>query len=417
MTVSDNDRSIIRKLAERVAEIAALSVHKETAKEWRCLNAMKPGRPLVWINELPWHEMNVNGELTLVCGDPQCRGIEEGLRRRIYEWEHMPVDMVVEPILYSELVVSDTGFGIREEGELIDQSADGGIQSHGFTPQINSEKDIQKIKDPVLTHDAEASERDYQMRLDLVGDILSVRKRGIQHRWFAPWDELIRWWDVQEAMMDIVLRPELVHMAMDRLVNAYLARLRQWEELNLLSFTDGNYRVGSGGLGYCDDIPAPGFDPEHVRTIDQWGCAAAQIFSSVSPEMHEEFALQYERRWLSRFAVNYYGCCEPLHNKLDVLASVPNLRKISMSPWADLDKAVPKMAGKYVVSHKPTPAIFAVDTYNPAQARANLVEVLEKTQGCPVEIIMKDVSTTRCDPRRVWQWAEMAKEVAEEFAP
>jgi hypothetical protein len=27
--------------------------------------------------------------------------------------------------------------------------------------------------------------------------------------------------------------------------------------------------------------------------------------------MHEEFALQYEKRWLERFGLTYYGCCEP----------------------------------------------------------------------------------------------------------
>jgi len=150
--------------------------------------------------------------------------------------------------------------------------------------------------------------------------------------------------------------------------------------------------------------------------VDQWGCATAQIFSTVSPEMHEEFALQYERRWLNKFGLNYYGCCEPLHDKLDVLRSVPNLRKVSMSPWADVEKSVPKVAGRYVFSHKPSPAVFAVDVYNPEQARRNLTDVLEKTDGCVVEIIMKDISTVRGDPRRLWQWAEMAMETAEQFA-
>jgi hypothetical protein len=267
----------------------------------------------------------------------------------------------------------------------------------------------------VVTHDVEASERNYQMLIDLFGDILTIEKRGIVHTWFSPWDELIRWWDVEEALMDMITRPELVHMAMDRLVSAYLARLRQWQELNLLSLTDGNYRVGSGGPGYTDDLPAPGFDPEHVRTIDQWGCATAQIFSTVSPDMHEAFALQYERRWLEKFGLNYYGCCEPLHDKLGVLASVPNLRKVSMSAWADVDRAVPKMAGKYVFSHKPNPAVFAVDVYDPDHARKNLTDVLDRTDGCVVEIIMKDVSTVRNDPKRLWKWAEMAKDVAERY--
>ncbi|MGB9619405.1 MAG: hypothetical protein ACPL7K_03210, partial [Armatimonadota bacterium] len=283
MPISEKDRSVLRSLAERVAKIAALPIHKETAREWARLNGLKPGRPLVWINEIPWHEMNYNDELTLVCEDEFCRGVEWQLRTTIYQWEHMRADMVVEPVFYSALVIHDTGFGIQEQGKLIPQSEAGGICAHGYTPQIKDEQDIQKIKDPVVTHDSEASERNHQTLVDLFGDILPVVKRGIVHWWFAPWDLLIQWWGVEEALTDMAVRPELVHMAIDRLVNAYLSRLRQWEELNLLSFSEGNNRVGSGGLGYTDELPAPGFDPEHVRTMDQWGCATAQIFSTVSP--------------------------------------------------------------------------------------------------------------------------------------
>jgi len=442
VAVADNDRSTLRSLAEKVAKIAALPIHKETAREWTRLNGLRKGRPLVWINEIPWQEMNFNDELTLVCEDEFCRGVEWQLRSTIYQWEHMRGDMVVEPVFYSGLVVRDTGFGIKQEGPVIPSGA---VCSQQFRPQIKGESDIARIKDPVVTHDVEASERNYQTLVDLFGDILPIVKRGIVHQWFAPWDELIRWWDVEEALMDMVTRPELVHMAMDRLVSAYLARLRQWEELNLLSLREGNYRVGSGGLGYTDELPQPGCFgiseaqgpgqsqrtgvedtaqtsgthqiPKHrpVRPIDQWGCATAQIFSTVSPRMHEEFALQYERRWLSRFGLTYYGCCEPLHDKLDILASVPNLRKVSMSPWADVDMAVPKVAGKYVFSHKPSPAVFAVDVYNPDQARRNLTDVLDRTDGCVVEVILKDISTVRGDPQRLWKWAEMAMDVVERY--
>ncbi len=46
--------------------------------------------------------------------------------------------------------------------------------------------------------------------------------------------------------------------------------------------------------------------------------------------MHEEFALKYEMRWLEQFEVNYYGCCEPLHNRMDIVSKISNLRKVSM---------------------------------------------------------------------------------------
>jgi len=411
MNMPEKDRSILRELAEKQAEIASLPVNKERVVEWTRLNGLNKGRPLVWLSDIPWHELNVNGELDLQTTSEFCRAVEQQLRRTIYQWNHMQCDMVVEPKFYSPLVIHDTGFGIEEDVDIIKQDEKSDIVSRKFHPQINDEKDLEKIKNPVVTHDEEASEINYQTLIDLFGDILSIEKKGIIHSWFAPWDELIRWWGVQEALIDLVMRPELVHQAMDRLVNAYLYRLQQWRNLNLLSLTDGNYRLGSGGLGYSDELPQADFDPAHVRTIDQWGHSTAQIFSGVSPKMHEEFALQYERHWLEQFGLTYYGCCEPLHNKIEILESIPNLRKISMSPWADVEKMVEKTDGKYVLSYKPNPAVLATGDWNLAQARKNLSEVLDKTRGCVVEVIMKDISTVRYKPQRLWEWSEMAMEL------
>lgn len=411
MNIQDKDKSLLRDLAEQQAEIASLPIHQEKIAEWTRLNGNKPGRPLVWINEIPWHEMDVNGELELQTTDPFCRRVEQKLRRTIYQWNHMPGDMVVGARFYSPLVIHDTGFGISEDVEVAATDEKSGVVSRDFRPQIDSEKDLGKIKTPIVTHDEKASERNYQRLVDIFGDILTIEKVGIVHSWFAPWDELIRWWDVQKAMLDLIMRPELVHQAMERLVNAYLSRLQQWRALNLLSITDGNYRVGSGGMGYTDELPQNDFDPARVRTTDQWGCGTAQIFSDVSPEMHEEFALQYERRWLEQFGLNYYGCCEPLHNKIDVLTSIPNLRKLSMSPWANVEKMVEKTSGRYVLSYKPNPAIFAGERWKPEQARDGLIPVLEKTNGCPVEIIMKDISTVQYQPQHLWEWSKIVMEV------
>ena len=50
-------------------------------------------------------------------------------------------------------------------------------------------------------------------------------------------------------------------------------------------------------------------------------------------------------------------------------------------------------------------------------ARADLVEFVEAAAGrCHIEFIMKDISTVRYEPQRLWEWARIAMEVAEEFA-
>ncbi|MBT9150981.1 MAG: hypothetical protein DDT40_01162 [candidate division WS2 bacterium] len=392
-------------------KIAAHHVNEQRIVEWRRLNSLKEGRPLVWIKEIPWHEMDVEGELELKTKNPFLREVEQQLRRTIYQWNHLQTDMVVEPKFYSPLVINDTGFGITEDVDIIPQDEKGGIISRHFHAQINNEKDLDKIKEPVITYDEEVSEGNYRALEDIFGDILAIEKTGVIHSWFAPWDQLVMWWGAQQALMDLAMRPELVHQAMDRLVNAYLSRLKQWRQLNLLSLAEGNYSVGSGGLGYTDELPKPDFNPDNVRTIDQWG-AAAQIFSEVSPQMHEEFALRYEKRWLEQFGLNYYGCCEPLHNKIDIISSIPNLRKASISPTANVEKAARDMGNKYVFSYKPNPAILVTDKWNPDELRKDLKLILEKIRGCVVEVIMKDISTVRYQPQRLWEWSKMAMETA-----
>ena len=416
MSIPEKDRTILRKLGEKIAGIAALPVQREKAEMWRRLNDLEPVKPMIWINEIPWHEMDVNDELKIQCTDPFCRGVEGGLRRTIYQWEHIRGDMVVEETLYSPLVIRDTGFGIGEDVDIVRTDPRSGVVSRTFHPQIREEKDIEKIKMPEITHDEEASERNYQQMANIFHGIIPVKKRGIPGQWFAPWDNLIRWWGVQEAMIDLALRPELVHMVMEHFISAYIHRLDQWEELNLLALNNSNIRIGSGGYGYSDELPQDDFEPDHVRPIDIWGCATAQIFSEVSPQMHEEFALQYERRWLDRFGLTYYGCCEPLDIKMGILRKVPNLRKISMSPWIDVDRAAKEVGTDYVFSLKPNPEILGRDAWHPDIARKVLNETLEKTQGCVVEIIMKDISTVRYEPQRLWEWADIAVEETEKLA-
>jgi hypothetical protein len=129
--------------------------------------------------------------------------------------------------------------------------------------------------------------------------------------------------------------------------------------------------------------------------------------------MHKEFELDYARRWYERFGLVYYGCCEPLHDKIDIIRGMPHVRKISMSPWVDVETGAERIGGDYVFSRKPSPAFLAVDAWNPQAVERDLTEVREACarHGCPVEFILKDISTVRYQPQRLWEWADIAMRV------
>ena len=408
------DQDILRRLASELAEIAARPVHREKAELWRALNDLESARPMVWINEICWHEMNVDDELTLRCGHPWAQDQERELRRTLYQWRHLPADMIINDYLVSPLLYHSTDFGIMEDVEVVKTDEASDVVSRHFNVQIADLADLEKIKMPVVTRHDRASERHYQAMCEVYAGIMPVKQEGQSHIWFTPWDYLIRWWGIEQAMLDLIERPDLVHAAVDRMVDAWMMELDQFEAQNLLALDGNNTRIGSGGYGYTSQLPGANFDPAWVRPHNMWGCSNAQIFSEVSPKMHWEFALEHDLRWLKRWGLAYYGCCEPLSGKIDILRRIPNLRKISVSPWCNTRRMVEQVGPDYVLSRKPSPAIFAEDTWHPDRARADLLEFLEAAGGrCHIEFIMKDISTVRYQPQRLWEWAALAMETVE----
>ena len=102
MGFPDKDRTIVRELARQVADVAHLPVQDTKRAMWTRLNRLEPVRPMVWINELPWHELNQ--DLQCEAADEFCRGQEYALRRTLYLWEHFRCDMVVDPVVYSPML-------------------------------------------------------------------------------------------------------------------------------------------------------------------------------------------------------------------------------------------------------------------------------------------------------------------------
>jgi len=407
------ETDVLQRLVDEVAGIAALRVHQEKAELWRRLNDLESDRPMVWINEIPWHEMNVNDELTLRTHHAWAREWETMLRQTLYQWRHLPADMVLSDFMECPLAIHSTDFGIIEDVELAKTDEANPIVSRHFNIQIRDWPDLEKIKTPRITHVAVATDERFRVMSAICADVMPVRKVGQTHIWFTPWDYLIRWWGVQEAMLDLVERPELVHAAVDRIVAAWNAELDQFVEQGLLSPDANNTRIGSGGYGYTRALPNPSRQTLGVATCQMWGCSNAQIFSAVSPDMHWEFALKHDLPWLSRWGLTYYGCCEPLDFKLDLLRRIPNLRKVSINYRVKLDRAVRNVAGRYVFSYKPNPAIFATEVWRPDDARQELMRVLEQARDCHVEIIMKDISTVRYQPQRLWEWAALAMDLVQ----
>jgi hypothetical protein len=331
--------------------------------------------------------------------------------------ERLETDHVVEGVFWVEkAIVGVDDYGVQVQEQTLAQSASL-LSSHHYEPVIKGPEDVEKIKVPVVRHD-EAATRSRQQQLDgLFGDILPVRVCGKRTHTYNSWDVIVTWTGVQEILMDLAMRPEFCHAIVRRLTDATLARMDQMEALGLMDHPNPRHTVGSGAAGFTDQLPQSDCDGLHFRYRDVWGSATSQILGEVSPRMHGEFAIEYENETLRRCGLCYYGCCEPLHNKMAQLDRIANLRKVSISPWCDTVKANANATRKYVFSHKLNPTMFAAERFDKAAAEAELRFRIENSGEHNCELIAKDISTARCDVQRLTDWTRIAMRVAREYEP
>ena len=419
MAITQRDKDTIRDLAKRVADIAALPVQQHKRELWTRINRLERVRPTIHVQAIAqsiWVELLPESELETT--DPFCRQQEMALRRKIYCWEHFPDDRVVDNVVASPVVVRgecrSADFGMTRDYVRPDAEFGAYLMKNA----IQQERDIDKIRtESTVTVDWDETDKCYTRLAELYGDTLVVQKRGRDFFWLPVMDVFIGWRGIEQMFIDLIDRPSWVHEALEKITVAYLSDLEQMEKLGALSLGNRNTALGSGGYAWTDELPQPDFDGTHVRLKDLWARCATQIFTDgISPAMHDEFAIQYEKRLLERFGLSTYGCCEPLHNKMHVVRKIGNLRRVSMSPWVDIDVASAEVGKDYVYTHKPNPTIISMEGWHPELARAELRDAFEKTRDNVVEVNLQDIHTVRNEPHRLDEWTRIALELAQEYA-
>jgi len=413
MMLIKTDVDIIRELAARVAHIAALPVQEEKRTMWRRLNSLQPVRPMVMIDQVCWHEMNTGGELSLQCSDRECRCYEETLRRTLYQWKHFPVDMVVERHVKVPKAILNSGFGmnIMEETAVSDPS--NSVVSHQYENQFQTEDDLEKIGMPAISHDTTETRRRLEDAHELFDGLLDVVPWGAEP-YGSFWDPISQWMGVEAALYMLVDNPDFMHRLLARMTNGYLSAFDQLEAQGLLC---GHQSLIHCTGAYTDALPAAGYNPAKPRTKDLWIFGLAQMLATVSPDMFKEFEVDYARRICERFGLVYYGCCDPLDGKMAEVRLIPNVRKISMSPWVNEERGAAEIRGDYVYSRKPNPAFLATNHFSEEQIGADLLASKKacENHGCPLEFILKDISTLNHEPDRLSEWARIAMKVVREI--
>jgi len=409
VSITADERTLLRDLAGRVREAAELPVMAERRELWRRHNRLDPVRPMILIfPEGAWEELLPGSALE--CEDEQARAFEWELRRRLFYREHLRDDTVVEPTLVVHKVVRSTGWGL--EARHVESTEARGAWA--FDPVLKERRDLGQIRLPQIALDDEATQRNLELTQDLFGDILTVQFKGVAHVSFHLMSQLCLLRGLGNVMMDMAADPGFVHEAMGILEEGHRRLLEQYQALSLLSLNNDDTYHSSGGVGYTDELPQADFDGERVRPCDMWASAESQEMALVSPAMHAEFALAYERRLLEPFGLLGYGCCEDLTRKLDDVCAVPGMRRISISPFADVEACAERLGGDFIFSWKPHPS-HLVGEFSPERIRAHVQRTVDvaAANGCVLEMILKDTHTCEHRPERFTAWTRIAREVVD----
>ncbi|MBN2013304.1 hypothetical protein JW960_28495 [candidate division KSB1 bacterium] len=411
---SEKDRRKIRDLAKIVKEISQYPMMQDRTKQWKAHNSLKSRQPLVLVfPEGSWRELLPASNLTCEADNARC--IEWELRKRIYKYENIYDDTVFEDKWIVTKSIADTGWGLAPKRIVLDENEKPGRMqtAYRYEPLIHVPADLKKLKYPEVVYDEKDSIQRYEAAQELFGDILNVEVRGTGQLSFCYTPLYSKLRGLSQVMLDMFEEPNMLHDAMAFMEQGYEKLIEQYVQMNLLSLNNDSTYHSSGGIGFTDELPKDGFDPENVRPQDIWASAQSQEMSGVSPEMHYEFIMKHEIKSLRHFGLNGYGCCENLTQKMKYVFEIPTIRRISISPWADVEECADNLKDKYIYSWKPNPAYLAGNDFDEVFIRNYIQHTLEATKDCVLEIILKDTHTCRNEPERITKWTQIVRDAIE----
>ncbi|SNS13360.1 hypothetical protein SAMN05446037_1004231 [Anaerovirgula multivorans] len=410
LSLSNADKEVLRELAKELAEIAGRPIMAERKKLWTRHNNLEKTRPLILCDpENGWNEIILDKDIK--CENSIARHWECYLRKMIFWGNEMKDDYVLEPYFNVFHVYKETQWSIdgKEDPRKSAREDGGAYEIHTI---LDSYDLIPAIRKPRIDIDYATTEKVLEIAHEVFDGILEVR---LQTVWFwsvGLTDEYVFLRGMEKLMFDFYDSPDKVHEIMALLFKGTMEKLDFLEKNRLLSLNNDNSFVGSGGIGYTDQLPGKNFDG-HVTTKHMWALAESQVTVGISPDMFKEFIFPYQKKLMERFELTCYACCEPMDQRFDIVKVVPNLRRVSVSPWANKEIMAEKLRNQYIYSLKPSPSPLSVSHMDEDLVRKDLRDVLRKTVNNQVEVIMKDNHTLGNNPNNIVRFAEIAREEIE----
>jgi hypothetical protein len=398
--MQSSDRTIIRELAKQYAALANSEEQQRANRRMKASNDLLIVRPPVLIDEIPWNELTSDPDLTCVCEDPLARRTEWFFRRALYQKKHFRCDVLMPDHWKIRMAYEISPLGVEKQ---VARNASG---SKSFTDVLEDEESLERITEPSFLPRPDLDERSMNFYTDLFHGILPVRLVGSNCMYMQFWDDISELRGVEPIYEDLYDRPEYLHRIMKKFVQRAHARM---------DFIETHFHVDDDPINlHCTPGMVSGLAEDGLKAT--WYRGMAQPFSCVSPAMFKEFEFDYIKPLAERCAYTYYGCCEPLDTRIEILKGIRNLRKVGVSPWANEEICAEQIGKDYVFARKPNPANVACQT-DPEIIRKeteNTVKLCLK-YGCPLEFVLKDISTVSLKPENLTVWANTVSDVLDQY--
>jgi hypothetical protein len=399
------DRNTLRHLADRYRSICDSAHARWCRSQWQRLVDLEPTeRPLIVVQP--------EGATPEVMGDERCtcadtvQGIEWSLRYRIRMAEFLNDDTPWTPTIDIGWRIAHSGWGVD-----IPEHHGGNRGSFVWKPPLRDlAQDLGKLHHRTWTVDRAGSAADLELAQEAIGDILTVQRRHNGFWTTGLTIDVIRLVGLEQLMTLMYDDPDGLHAVMGWMRDDYAQMMDWFEAERLLTPNhDCSFGIGSGGYGPTAHLPA--FSPADFST--RWGFAESQETVGVSPKLFQRFILPYQVPLMNRFGLVYYGCCEGIERRLQMLMdAVPRLRVVSMSPWSD-QEAISRIANdRLVLARKPNPTLVCAG-FHEEQIRADIAQTLRLVGSRRLCFVLKDTHTVQQEPWRLRRWVELARDVVE----
>lgn len=412
-----SDVANLRELAKRVLEASESPENKERVRLLYQHDTGPADRPVI-LSDTDGGIGMIIPDYAPRCQEPWAQSYEAQLRGVLMHHEIIRDDEPVAPWVSTHWHMSISDYGVQPRNTCPEVEPGQKGAYHVDSVVENLERDFHLLHPRTFAVNKEASLAQKAFLEEVFDGILGVRMRGNPWWTMGLTQPAVFLIGLQELMMYMFDQPEALHRLMAFLRDDNMALLDWMTRENLLNLNNENDYVGSGSRGYTRALPQPSQEAgAPVRTEDIWVLIESQESVGVGPRQYEEFIYPYENSLAQRFGGVYYGCCEPVNNRWEVLKNMANLKRVSVSPWCDEEFMGEVLADKMVYSRKPNPTLISTEFFDEDLIRADLRKTLSVTSKnrCSTELVMKDVHTLNGEPDRLARWVGIAREVIAEY--